>query len=262
MARTTRAGANYTGAYIRDGYSNRFSEDVNVTTVEEALDAIFQFTSLPPGLVISASPAFGLREYGNNIVNPTITATASLGQNPDGVLTNLEYFRGTLAGVNFDNQASPLPATSYPKTDLTTLTTDQLYTVRVTDDQGRQTVRTGLFDFVYPFYWGTVDEATDIFDGMTRADILALGGLSLQITTQSNKAVTTSPTNARYCFMYPATSPALVSIIDKNGFETLPDYDIFLYNIEGLDTTLQSYRVYVLKNDTTQVNFLNTYKFS
>jgi hypothetical protein len=265
MARTPKGSGGASSSdlvsYVRNGYSSRFSENVDVTTVEEALDQIFQFSSLPPSLVISGSPAFGLREYGDNIINPTITATAGLGQNPQGTLTLLEWFRGGLGGTLISSQVNPLPATGYPVTDTFTVVDDQVYTVRVTDDQARQTVRTGLYDFVYPFYWGVVDEATDLFDGMTRANILALGGLSLQITTPSDKAVTTSPTNARYCFMYPAVYGALTSIIDKNGFETLPDYDIFTYDVIGLDSTSQSYRIYVLKNDTTQVNFLNTYKF-
>ena len=247
--------------YIRDGWSTRFSEDVNVLTVEEALDQIFDFGSLPPSLTIAGSPAFGLREYGNDIVNPTISSTPQLGQNPDGVLTLLQFYRGGTGGTNFANQATPTPGVNYAEVDTITISDDQTYTVRINDDQGRSNTRSGIYNFVHPFYWGVVDEDTDIFDGITRAQILALAGMSVQITLAGTKAVTSSPSNERYCFMYPAEYGALTSIIDNNGFETIGAYNTHTYNVQGLDGLNHSYRVYILNADTTAVGFTNTYHF-
>jgi len=220
------------------------------------------FSSSPPSISIAATPAFGLREFGNDVVNPDIRGRGALGSNPSGSLTLLELFRGTTGGTNLaPNEVNPTPGTWYARTDTFTVSSNQTYTARISDDQGRNGTASGNYRFTYPFYWGVVDEQADIFDNITRAQILALAGMGVHVETVGTKAVTTSPTNERYCFMYPASYGALSSVIDNNGFETLPAYDTFTYNVIGLDGTSQSYRVYILNADTTAVGFTNTYHF-
>lgn len=247
--------------YIRDAWSTRFSEDVDVATVEEALDDIYEFTSVGPDITISPAPAAVLRERGNDIVNPQITGRATLGQNPQGTLTLMEFFRGTVAGTLFASEVNPTPATNYQKQDTFTVDNNQTYTVRITDSEARQDTAATTYTFTYPYYTGWVDEQSDIFDGMTRANILALAGMNLLVETQGNKTVVSSPVNGRFCIIYPASYGALSEIIDDIGFDTITDYDTFTYDVVGLDGTTQSYRVYILKNDTTQTDFSNSFNY-
>jgi len=242
--------------YEREWFSSRFNEGVDVDNVEEALDQIFEFTSQDPNVWISASPSFGLREFGNDVVDPVITGSATTGQNPVGTLTLLEFVRW---GV-IDSVSDPLPSTNYSTIDSFTVSGNQTYTANITDDQTRTGTASGSYSFVYPFYWGAIVDG-EVFDGITRAELVALADVSLQVREQANALVTTTPTAQKYLFMYPASYWSLTSIIDDNGFETLPDYDIYDRQVIGLDATSQTYKVYILKGITTQASFTNNYKF-
>jgi len=123
------------------------------------------------------------------------------------------------------------------------------------------TLQTEIITGIYPFYWGVVDEETDIFDGMSQAQLLTILTLSKHIQTQGTKTITTSPTNERYCIMYPDTYSSLTSIIDNNNFETLLAYNTHTYNIVGLNGLNTLYKIYILNLDTTTNNFTNTYHF-
>ncbi len=246
--------------YIRDGFSLTFNKNVNVTTVEDALDYIFDFKSISPKIALIANPEiFILRERGNDVVNPKISGIAKLGQNPQGTLTKMEFLRGTTV---LHSENNPSPSTGYSHIDNNTVINNQSYSVRITDSEGRANMATSSYNFVYPFYVGWIDEPSEISNGMARNDILAISGMNLLIEEKGNKNVVRSPVNGRFCFMYPAAYGNLIKIIDNTGFDTIADYDVFDYNIEGLDGTLQAYKVYILKNDTTQTFFNNLYKFN
>lgn len=242
--------------YIRDGYSSRFNESVDVDNVNQALDQIFEFTSVDPTVSISASPSFGLREFGDNVVDPIITASAITWQNPVGTLTLLEFVRWAV----IDTVDNPTPSTNYSTTDTFTVSSNQTYTANITDDQARTGTASGSYSFVYPFYRGAIVDG-EVFDGITRAEFTALADVSLQVRGKADALVTTTPTSQKYLFMYPASYWNLTSIIDDNGFETLPDYDIYDRQVIWLDATSQTYKVYILKWITTQVSFTNNYKF-
>jgi len=248
------------GAYVRNWYSSRFSETVNVATVESALDQIFEFSSQPPTINISFSPSAILREFWNNVVNPDITANATLWQNPSWTLTKIERFRGTAWWTLINTENTPTPSTSYLFKDTLTISANQQYTVKITDDQARINTNSWTFTFTYPFYTGIVS-SWDLFSWITRAQILALWNTNVVVKNKSTTAVTTSPTNQRFMIGYPASYWSLISIIDANWFETISDYDIFDYDVVWLDGTTQAYRFYVLKSNTTQTSFLNTYYF-
>ena len=246
------------GGVAFDGVYQQPSGHVSGNTMQEWID--LHFSSIPPTMQIQATPGFGLREFGNDITNPQIGGRGGLGGNPTGTLTLMEFWRGGIGGVEINpDEVNPAPNTWYSRTDNFVVSSNQTYSVRITDSEGRTRNASGSFTFTYPYYWGVVDEDTDIFNGMTRGQILALPGMSLHVQTAGTKSFSSDPTNARFCFMYPASYGALSSIIDDNGFETISDYDTFSYNFVGLDGSSQTYRVYILKADTTQTNFTNTY---
>ena len=243
-----------------DGVYQTPTGHVSGTTCQSWVD--LHFPSQPPNASIRAIPSFGLREFGNDVVNPVIEGRGATGSNPAGTLTLLELFRGNTGGFNLlPNEVNPTAGTWYQRTDTFTITSNQSYTARIADDQGRGDTGSGGYTFTYPFYWGVVDESTDIFDNITQAQILAITGMSKYVQTKGTKSFVSNPTSERFCIMYPASYGALTSVIDNSGFETISDYDIYTYGVVGLDGSTQSYRVYILKNDTTQTDFTNTYYF-
>jgi len=126
---------------------------------------------------------------------------------------------------------------------------------------GDTTNNTQTITGVYPYYWGVIDEESEIFDGITQSQILSIVTMSKHPEIKGTKIVTTSPTNERYCFMYPSVYNNLTSITDNSGFETLQGYNLMNYDVVGLDGTTQQYNVYILIGDTSNINFTNTYHF-
>jgi len=149
------------------------------------------FPSMVQTITISAIPSFGLREFGDDVTNPQIIGNSGLGSNPAGSLTLMEWWRGAEGGTELNpDEANPTSSTNYTRTDTFTVSTNQSYTVKSTDDQTRTDTASGGYSFVFPFYWGVGDENTDIFDGITQAQILAITGMGKYVQTSGTKAVT------------------------------------------------------------------------
>lgn len=202
-----------------------------------------------PSITLATSPSAGAEEIGSIISSVDLNATTVKNSSP---ITGVTFFRNASL---IHTQASPLPnggLESY--TDTTPVTTTTTYTAKVTDGTTTVTSNSQTFTFVSAYYYGVAAPGLDISsDG---------GGLTKLI--QSNKAsttTTTSPTAQVYYFCYPDSYPALTSILDKNGFETISDYvvttGITVTNSFGQTNT---YRKYEFDHLTTQVNFNNTYK--
>jgi hypothetical protein len=63
---------------------------------------------------------------------------------------------------------------------------------------------------------------------------LRVGGSNKLVETQGNKAIIDTMTNQVNVFMYPASYPALTSILDNTSFETISNYDVYTKNITSL----------------------------
>ncbi len=146
------------GSVTFDGVYQTPSGSVSGTTAQEWIN--LHFPSSPPAAQISGTPAFGFREIGDDITNPTITGSGTLGSNPDGTLTLLELFRGTVAGTAIGVQASPVPSVGYPSVDTFVVSSDQTYTAQITDSETRSNTTTGAYRFVYPFFATSVGNTT------------------------------------------------------------------------------------------------------
>lgn len=228
---------------------------------DATLQDIF-FAAQPPTVTISATPAFGLRQYGDNVVNPIIHATPHLGVNSTATLTNLAYYRNASPNVNFANVSNPTDGNTYDEQDTFTVSSNQSYHVVITDSNSDTGSASGTYSFVYPFYVGWTDEDTDIFDGITRAQLLALNDVRELVKTKSNTNDTTTPTNGRFFIGYPAGYGDLSKIIDNTGFDTILDYTKYNYNVVTLDGNSTPYIFYILNFDTTQTSpFTNHYNF-
>lgn len=103
----------------------------------------------------------------------------------------------------------------------------------------------------YPYYYGSGAQ------GLTPVQIQAL---TADLSTRGDKSYLFNPTIEVYYIAYPAAYGHLTSIIDNNGFETLPGWTASLENFT--ESTLSiSYYIYEFNNLTTQVDFTNTFKY-
>jgi len=232
-------------AYVRNQYSFFLGANVNVLNVEEALDLIlFPYTA--PSVSLVTVPVGQVREYGNPQVGVTLNATTVKNSNN---ITIVEFYRGATL---INTVSSPIAGGGLETyADGATIGTNTTYTTKVGDGTTLVVSNSVSFIFVYPYYYGVGAP------GLNAAQIQALTKL---VKAQSDTTTTTSPSNQVYYFAYPASYPALTSILDKNGFETISDYTVSTKSFTMLDASSQTYRVYEFNNLTTQTSFNNTYK--
>lgn len=234
-------------SYVRNAYSSRFSQNIDVSTVEEALDAIFNFTYVAPAISLSATPNSTIREYGNPITSIAFTATTTKTTDP---ITTVEFYRGASLAYSVP---TPDPAGG---TELWTETTDiestTTFTAKVSDGTSTTTSNSKTYTFVYPFYWGVGAQS------LTPAQIQAL---TKSVTAKGTKTFDSSPSSEVFYFAYPKSYGLLSSILDTNSFETISDYTVRDESFTMLDATSQDYYIYEYNNPTTQTDFTNTFYF-
>lgn len=233
--------------YVRDAYSDRFDEQITVNTVTEALDAIFNFTYVAPGVTLSAVPGTSVREFGNPITSQALTATTVKRSNP---ITSVEFYRGVSL---INTVGTPIAAggvETYEDTD--SVGTTSSWTAKVGDGTSVTTSNSITVTFVYPFYYGVGAP------GLTAAQVAAL---TKSVKTQSNTTVTTSPVSQVYYFAYPKSYGLLDEILDPNSFDISADFTIRDEPITGLDASAVDYYIYEFQNITSQVNFSIRYNF-
>ena len=122
--------------------------------------------------------------------------------------------------------------------------TNKGFQAKVTDAAGKTTTaNTGSFNFVYPYYYGTVANAA-------AANEATIKGLKKEVVTKGNKTYTFNLNNNCACFAYPTAYGDLKSIKDPNNFEVLGTFTKKTVQITGLDGTPQTYNVYVNEAST------------
>jgi len=147
MARTKKGSGGAGGSC-----SGTLNYPADGTSYTDATMCDIFFSASPPTVQIQGSPAFGLREVGNDVVNPDISARGYIGANNTNALTNLETFRGAVGGSVVGVDASPTPGTWYMHTDTFTISSTQTYSARVTDAGAGTGTASGSYTFVYPYY--------------------------------------------------------------------------------------------------------------
>ena len=119
-------------------------------------------------------------------------------------------------------------------------------------------------------YFGLVYRVPDLTDsdnptlywgagaiGLSVAQLQSLTTSSLEFTTEL--PFTYTLTEQVYYFCYPASLGDLSSILDNNGFETLPGYTKRTESFVFAGLSNVTYNVYEFNNITTEVSFTNTF---
>ena len=239
---STDGDAIWTDPVVYDGISARFgSLQFTSDGIKDTLDKIIQITYTAPALSFSGSSNSGTREKGASVASVTLTATFTKKSNP---IATVRFYQGASL---LDTQAVG-PSSGVATFTYSTPFSDNITFSGQVDDtlvggNGPTTTTTATsYTFVYPYYYGA--GATGKTGAQIRSD-LTKDSSAVAI----NKIVSfTALVGDRLYFAYPQASSALISILDVNGFETLPDWTQASVSITGLDATSQTYRVYTFNN--------------
>lgn len=130
------------------------------------------------------------------------------------------------------------------------ITTGKSLSVKVTDSENKSYLaNTGSFLFVYPYYYGVVNDGVSV-------DEATVKGLTKLVQTQSTKTLYFNANNQKMVFASPYK---VSSITDANGFSSTDTFIETRVSITCLDNTVQSYYVYTANKATTVSNFKMTF---
>jgi len=103
---------------------------VNINGVVDTSGCDIFFSSGPPILTVTAVPPFGLREFGDDVINPVITANVQQGANSTATITLLRWLRN--GGVRQDLTPPVNYLTNYSFNDTFVVSANATYRTAVT----------------------------------------------------------------------------------------------------------------------------------
>lgn len=124
------------------------------------------------------------------------------------------------------------------------------FTPRVTDATKMTTGSAVSFTFVYPFYHGVIEAATAVDETSVKA-------LTKDVSVKGTKTYTydTAGTTKKCVIAFSAAYGDLKSVLDPNNFENVDSFIKQTFTITGLDSTAQSYNVYVCETNVASMAF-------
>lgn len=215
--------------------------------IKETLDKIIRITYTAPTVSLTATGSGTLRERGDTITNPTLSASVTKRSDP---IASVSFYADSISGPNQvgTTQTSgggiPGGGVSTQATSVSFSSNKTFYS-RTTDSGasgGPTNVDSAVtFSFVYPYYYGAAAGA------VSAASVAALAKQIISETTNTTRTFSVTAGQVVY-FAYPAAYGNLVSILDVNNFETIGDWTKRVENITGLDGNPVSYHIYEFKN--------------
>jgi len=246
-------GASGDGTYTPKGVTTAtvggITSGTDLGTIPVSIQSIFDAMLYPPNIpttTLTTTPPGGLYENGNVISSVDLASTTTAGSLP---ITSFIFKKN---GATIYTSPTPNPSGGTETyTDGTGVSSNTVYQAIVGDG-----VHTGSasvsFTYVSAYYYGVAAPGLDIsIDG---------GGLT-KLVIENSPTITESfsPTSQVYYFAYPSSYPALTSILDTNGFETIGDWTVSTVAVTNSYGNTVNYRQYEFNNLTTQVNFSNTF---
>ena len=214
------------------------------TDIIQVLDDLLHPYVAPSGVSLTLSETGGTFECG---VTKTVSTGTVRWTNGSQNITKAEILQGGSPVAEAAVSGSATSIACNPASPIT-VTTNTSFTARVTDPTKQVSGGSVSYNFVYPFYHGIVTTTTP--------DEATVKGLTKDVSAKSNKSYT-QDMNANYaCIAYPKSYGKLRSILDPSGFENIGSFTQSEIQITGLDSTAQTYYVYV-----SGINTASGYQF-
>ena len=228
--------------------------NLNDLTIQEVLTKLlFPYIAPSVSASLTYSPSASIYEYGQ-IVSITRINTNITKKSENIVYINF-YQNNNLVNAISSNCSSggSFNYTFETPATITSNISNSYFKVIVNDGISNVTANTNAFTFVYPYYYGAINNDAIITEDLIKS-------LKKQIVAKGNKTYSYSPNFQKMVIAYPKSYGKLKSILDPNGFEQLASFTITELNIIGLDGTSQTY--YVYSNEaSTNTNFNMTFKY-
>lgn len=236
--------------YTGTGFSSRFNQQFDYTSLRDALSKIIAYAYLGPQVSLTAAGNGTIREKGAAVTSVLLTAAVTKRSDP---IAAVRFYKD---GVLIHTIASPNPNGGNETYTWTGSFSDNTsFSVQVDDDgtTGGPTTATSTqnFTFVYPYYVGSGAQA------LSTANVALLTKLTIASTASLTRTINVGSGQVPY-LAYPASYGALTSIKDVNNFEVLGAFTLRTENITGLDGNPVSYRIYEGLNPLTA----NAYQFT
>ena len=220
----------------------------NEVPVNQMLTKIL-YPYVPP--TISGTPSTASRVVEKGVTLTIDSVTANVGKKSEAI-TKVELYNGaSLVEAKTESVAS---GGTFTFSNPISLSADATLKVKATD--AKPTVveaEAGTYTFVYPFFHGTVAE------GVT-PDGAAIATMLKDVSEKGDKTYAFTLANTCAVFAYPKAYGALSAIVDKHGFDNLPNFTQSTVSVTCADSTSQEYYVYV-KEAATATAFELTCKF-
>ena len=236
-----------TAAIEYSGISTLTGASFTSAGLKDTLDKIIRITYTAPTVSLVGTGSSTLRERGDTVTNPTLTATVTKFSDP---IASLAFYDGTVSVPNLIGSTHvgdpPVPNGGVDtQATAVSFSTNRTFRARVIDSGatgGPTNVDTSVtYSFVYPYYYGA---------GAVGLTAAAVAGLTKQIineATNTSRTFTVTAGEVVY-FAYPASYGVLTSILDINAFQTITDWTLRVENITGLDASPVSYNIYEFDN--------------
>ena len=220
-----------------------------MTTLEILNKLIFPYVA--PTYSAVGTPNGGFYEKGNNqvITNVKVTVTKKSEK-----ITKIEVFDGStslgyLEGVDIENGG-----TFNFNVNVEVNSTNKQLTATITDASNNSyTTKTGLFNFIYPYYVGVCEVNDEITETLIK-------GLTKRIEAKGSKSISYTTNNQKMVFAYPSSYGNIVKILDPNSFDVTNTFNKTAISIIGLDGTAQNYYVYT-NSASTVTNFAMKFNY-
>ena len=242
---TIYTDANEAGATAAVGGIQKGKRYENADILDIINDLLHPYVA-PTNIRLSLNEAGGTFEKGvtKSISSGTVSWTAG-----SQAITKAEILQGgsSVAGEAAVSSGNSIAVTL---TSPVSVTDNASFTPRVTDATKATTGSAVSFTFVYPFYHGVIEAATTVDETSVKA-------LTKDVSSKGTKTYTydTAGATKKCVIAFPAAYGNLKSVLDPNNFENVDSFIKQTFNITGLDSTAQSYNVYVCETNVASMAF-------
>ena len=228
--------------------------NLNDLTIQEVLTKLlFPYIAPSVSASLTYTPNASIYEYGKIVlvtkINVNITKKSES-------IQNINFYRNNNLINTISTDCSNGGTFSYTfdsSVPITSNTSNSYFKVIVSDGVTNITANTNSFTFVYPYYYGVINNDIEINENLIK-------NLTKQVVAKGNKTYSYSPNFQKMVIAYPKSYGILKSILDPNGFEQMSSFTLTELNIVGLDGTSQPYYVYS-NQASTNTNFNMTFKY-
>lgn len=209
--------------------------------VKEMFDKLL-YPYTKPTITGSATPGSATKEFGDPV---SVTQIKAVVTKKSEAITKVEFLQGGVVVNTISSGVANGGTFTYdPEAPITIENTTTLQ-VKAYDSQSNVSANAATYTFVYPFYHGVVDASK--IGNMTSEDVVAL---TKDVSGKGTKTYSYTTNNNCMVVAYPASYGNLKTALDSNNFENIGSFTKQTIDVTGLDTTAQSYNVYVMSAST------------